>query len=444
MERLSGPSFEPAPSPGYARWVLFLLLLAYILNFVDRQVLAIVALDVKQEMGLSDTELGWLLGPAFALSFTLAGFVIARIADVASRRNVLVVGLAAWSLLTGACGLARGFWTLFSLRFGVAVGEAAGTPPSHSMISDYFPPARRATAMAVYGLGIYVGTGFGFAGGGLLLEWFDWRTAFFAAGIAGLPVALAIAVTVREPVRGASDAGARTAAPPLARVLPEIFATRAFRSLMLAAACQAFLGYAVLSWGATYLRRVFAMSAGEAGVAFGGIAAAAGSIGVLGGGLLADRLARRDTRWYAWLSALVSVAAFPFAVIFVLAPDRDTALLAFAPFYLLNNLYVASLWVMVQGLVAPGLRASASATQLAVTNLVGYGVGPALVGFANDQLAPRFGDGAIRWSLLGAALVGLASAVFFLQCARTLREDLSVSGDVLQDVKKLEPNNLTS
>jgi MFS family permease len=194
---------------------------------------------------------------------------------------------------------------------------------------------------------------------------------------------------------------------------------------MAAAACQAFLGYAVLSWGATFLRRVFEMSAGEAGVAFGGIAALAGGLGSLGGGVLADRLARRDPRWYAWLSAIVSLAAFPFAVIFVLAQDRATALLAFAPFYLLNNLYVASLWTLVQSLVAPGLRASASATQLAVTNLVGYGVGPPLVGFLNDALAPRFGDDAIRWSLLGAAAIGAASALFFWQCGRTLREDLA-------------------
>jgi predicted MFS family arabinose efflux permease len=407
-----------------ANWVLGLLLLAYILNFVDRQVLAIVSPEVKQELGLSDTELGWLLGPAFAVSFTLAGFVIARIADVASRRNVLVVGLAAWSLLTAACGLAKGFWPLFSLRFGVAVGEAAGTPPSHSIISDTFPPARRATALSVYGLGIYAGTGFGFAGGGLLLEWFDWRTAFFAAGLAGLPVALLILLTVREPVRGAME-GAPSAAPPLSRVLPEIFATRAFRWLMAAAACQAFLGYAILTWGATYLRRVFEMSPGETGLAFGGIAAVSGGIGSLGGGLLADRLARRDPRWYAWLSALVSLAAFPFAAIFVLAEQRNTALLAFAPFYLLNNLYVASLWTLVQGLVAPGLRATASATQLAVTNIVGYGVGPVLVGLLNDALAPGLGQGAIRWSLLAAAVVGAASAPFFWLCGRTLREDLA-------------------
>jgi predicted MFS family arabinose efflux permease len=415
-----------APSRAYANWVLFLLLLAYVLNFVDRQVLAIVGLEVKAEMGLSDTQLGLLLGPYFALSFTLAGLVVARIADVASRRNVLALGLVAWSLFTAACGAARSFGQLAALRFAVALGEAAGTPPSHSMISDYFPAQRRATAMAVYGLGIYVGTGFGFAGGGLLLEWFDWRTAFVVAGLAGLPVALLIVATVREPMRG-GGAGAR-AAPPLKRLLPEVFATRAFRWLMAAAACQAFLGYAVLSWGATYLRRVFEMTPGEAGVWFGGIAAVAGGIGSLGGGVLADRLARRDPRWYAWLSALVSLAAFPFAAAFALAESRAIALLAFAPFYFVNNLYLGSLWTLVQGLVAPGLRATASATQLAVTNIVGYGVGPALVGFANDALAPSLGAGAIRWSLLGAAVVGAASALFFWQCGRTLREDLNGAG----------------
>jgi predicted MFS family arabinose efflux permease len=425
----ASPPAPAAPSRAYANWVLLLLLLAYVLNFVDRQVLAIVGPEVKQEMGLSDTQLGMLLGPYFALSFTIAGFVIARIADVGSRRNVLVVGLAAWSLLTAACGLARSFAMLAGLRFAVAVGEAAGTPPSHSLISDYFPPARRATAMAVYGLGIYVGTGFGFAGGGLLLEWFDWRTAFFVAGLAGLPLALLIALTVREPRRGAADArSAPLEAPPLSRVLAGLFATRAFRWLMVAASCQAFLGYAVLSWGATYLRRVFEMSPGEAGVAFGGIAAVAGGLGSLAGGVLADRLAQRDPRWYAWLSALVSLAAFPFAAAFVLAAERSTALLAFAPFYFLNNLYLGSLWTLVQGLVAPGLRATASAMQLAVTNLIGYGGGSLLVGLANDALAPRHGDDAIRWSLLGAALVGAASAFFFWQCARTLREDLPRAG----------------
>jgi predicted MFS family arabinose efflux permease len=303
----------------------------------------------------------------------------------------------------------------------VGIGEAAGTPPSHSLIADYFPPERRAGAFSVYGLGIYFGTAFGFAGGGLVAEWFDWRVAFLAAGLAGLPVALLVALGVREPARR----GARAAAPALRAVLPALFGRPTFRWLMAAAACQAFLGYAVLSWGAPYLRRVFAMSAGEAGVAFGLIAGATGAAGALLGGLWVDRLARRDARWYAWLSAWVSLAALPACLLFVLARDAATALAAFGVFYGVNNMYLGSLWTLVQGLVAPGLRATASATQLAVTNLVGYGLGPALVGWLNDALAPRYGDEAIRGSLLVCACVGAGSALFFWRCARSLREDLA-------------------
>jgi MFS transporter, Spinster family, sphingosine-1-phosphate transporter len=205
---------------------------------------------------------------------------------------------------------------------------------------------------------------------------------------------------VREPKR----IGERVDAPPLRAVLPAIFATTTFRWLMVAAACQAFVGYAVLSWGAPFLRRVFGLSAGQAGVAFGLIAGVAGALGALAGGALVDRLAQRDARWYVGLS-----------------------LAAFGVFYLINNAYLGTLWTLVQGLVAPRLRATASATQLAVTNLVGYGLGPLLVGWLNDALAPRFGDESIRASLFVCACVGAASALFFWRCARSVREDLAAA-----------------
>jgi predicted MFS family arabinose efflux permease len=405
--------------------VLTALTLAYVLNFVDRQVLSIVAVSVKQELGLSDTQLGLLLGPAFAVCFTLSGFVLARIADLSSRRTVLALGLAAWSLFTAGCGLARSYAQLAVLRFAVAIGEAAGTPPSHSLISDYFPPAQRGRAFSIYGLGIYIGTALGFAGGGLIAQHFDWRTAFLVAGVAGLPLALWIGFAVREPVRAAGHAGA---APRLLDVLPAIFGRSTFRWLMLAAACQAFVGYAVLSWGALFLIRVFAMSVGDAGVAFGLIAGACGGAGALLGGALVDRLARRDARWYAWLSAAVSLAAFPACVGFAFAPALTLSLVAFALFYFVNNMYLASLWTLVQGLVAPGVRATASATQLAITNLVGYGLGPALVGWMNDALAARYGADAIRYSLLLCACAGPLAALFFWRCARNVREDLAAAG----------------
>ena len=420
---MSDPARGQSGSP-YAWYVLGVLLLAYILNFVDRQVLALVAQDVKEEMGLSDTQLGLLLGPAFVAFYTLAGIPIARLADRVSRRNVIAIGLAVWSLMTVACGMAGSYLQLLLARFGVGAGEAAGTPPSHSMISDYFPPERRATALSIYAIGVFFGTGFGFLGGGLILEWFDWRTAFLAAGLAGLPVSLLMFLTVREPARGASEAHADAETPSLGEVVRTLASRRSFRWLMVAAACQAILGYAVLSWGVTYLRRVFDMSGAEAGFSFGLIAAICGAIGTSIGGYMSDRLAERDRRWYAWLAAIVSIAAFPFAVGFVLGETAAWALAAFAPFYVLNNAYVGPLWSLAQSLVRPRMRATASATQLAILNLAGLGIGPALIGSVNDLLTPSYGEEAIRYSLLVTAVVGACATIFFLLCARHLREDL--------------------
>jgi predicted MFS family arabinose efflux permease len=425
------------PARAYAAWVLFVLLLVHILNFVDRNILAIVAGDIKREMELSDTELGILLGPAFATFFSLAGIPIARVADLSSRRMVIAAGLVFWSLMTAASGLSRTFWQIALARFGVAVGEAAGTPPSHSLISDTFPPERRATALAVYGIGIYFGMMFGFAGGGWVRDHFDWRTAFFLGGALGLPLALLLVATVREPARGEGHAGA--APPPLAEVLATLIELRSFRWLMAAACCQALLGYAVLSWGAQFLMRVHAMTATEVGATFGGIGGVAGALGITLGGNLADRLAARDARWYAWFSALVSLAAFPFAALFLLADSRVASLAAFAPFYFLNNMYVGSLWSLTQSLVAPRMRAVAAATQLAILNFAGLFVGPLVVGALNDALAPRLGDLAIRWSLLSMAAIGASAALFFRLCARSLREDLArADGDGVEPIKRIK------
>jgi MFS family permease len=412
------------PSRGYATWVLALLSLAYVLNFVDRQVLAIVAGDVKAELGLSDFQLGLLLGPAFVVCFTLSGFLLAHLADTRSRKWVLTAGLTAWSLLTAACGAAGSFWQLATLRFGVGVGEAAGAPPSQSMLSDYFGPSQRARALSVFGLGIYVGTMLGFAGGGVIAEWFDWRTAFVVAGLEGLPLAAVIALSVREPARAESAGAARV---PLAAMMRVLVGQRTYRRLMAAAACQAFIGFAALSWSALFLQRVFAMSKAEAGVSFGLIAGLAGGAGSLVGGALADRLGARDPRWYAWLSAAVSLAAAPFFAAFAQAPSAALALGCFGVFYFLNNIYVPSLWTLVQTLVPPRLRATSSATQLAITNLFGYGVSSMAVGALNDALAPRFADEAMRWTLLLPAAVGALSGPLFWRCAASVREDLAAA-----------------
>jgi predicted MFS family arabinose efflux permease len=414
---------EGPPRKAGSIFVLALLSLAYVLNFVDRQVLAIVAGDVKAELGLSDLQLGLLLGPAFVVCFTLSGFALAHVADVRSRKWVLVAGLALWSVLTAACGAATSFLQLAVLRFGVGVGEAAGAPPSQSLLSEEFPPAQRARALSVFGLGIYVGTAVGFAGGGVLAQWFDWRTAFVVAGLAGLPVALAIALPVREAPRTRP----LEARAPLAEMLRVLARQRTYRRLMAAAACQAFIGFAALSWSALFLQRAFGWNKAQAGVSFGLVAGIAGGAGSLLGGALADRLGARDARWYAWLSAAVSLAAAPFFAAFARAESAALALACFGVFYLLNNVYVPSLWTLVQTLVPPRLRATSSATQLAITNVFGYGVSSFAVGALNDALQPAYGDGAMRWTLLLPAAVGALAAPLFWRCAASVREDLAAA-----------------
>src|SRR5688572_22703355 len=194
-----------SPSPAYARYVLALLFAVYVVNFIDRQILAILLEPIKADLGVTDTAMGFLTGIAFALFYTVAGIPIARLADRSVRRTVIAVGLAVWSGMTVLSGLARSFTQLALARIGVGIGEAACTPPAHSLLADYFPPERRGTALAVYGMGIHVGILFGFLVGGWMNELFGWRQALFVVGAPGLILAIVVRLTVREPVRGAAD-----------------------------------------------------------------------------------------------------------------------------------------------------------------------------------------------------------------------------------------------
>lgn len=423
------PDSSSRPSRGQALWVLGLLTAAYIVNFLDRQLLAIVARDVKAELSLSDTQLAILLGPAFVVCFTLASFVLARVADRGSRKWVLTIGLAAWSLFTAGCGVATSFAQLACMRFAVGIGEAAGAPPSQSMIADTFRPEQRARAMSVFGLGIYFGTALGAAGGGLIADRFDWRTAFLVAGALGLPLALAIGWSVREPERTVAVDDVPQSSL-LARI-GAVFARPSYRWLMAAAGCQSFIGYAALSWSALYLQRVFGMSLSESGVAFGLLAGGTGALGSFAGGALGDRFGARDPRWYGRISGTACLAAAPFFALFALAPSAGVALACFGVFYFLNNVYLPVMWMLVQGLVHPRLRATSAATQFAVTNVFGYGLGSISIGMLNDAFAARLGDEAIRSSLLVAAVVGALSGPCLFAISRTLKSDLaSVEAEV--------------
>jgi len=417
---------EDSISAGYSRYVLFILFLVYVVNFIDRQVLAMLLEPIKQDLGVSDTLMGLLSGFAFALFYTFAGIPIARWADTGSRRSIITLGLAVWSVMTAACGLAQNFVQLAVARIGVGIGEAAGTPPAHSLISDYFPPERRGTALSVYSMGVYVGAMFAFLAGGYLREYFDWRTAFFIVALPGLPLALLLRFTVREPERGRTESGAADAAPASVRdVVRFLSARRSFVFLVLAACFQSLSGYGVLAWGPTFFGRVHGMDGIQIGIWLGLIIGFGGAGGAYLGGAIADRLGARDSRWYLFLSAIVCAAGIPFVVAFALAKDVDVSLLCFIPYYVLTAMYVGPMLSIVQGLVKLRMRAMASAILLFILNLVGLGFGPFLIGLMNDAFADRFGAEAIRYSLLVVGLAGLPSLLLFQTASRTLREDLA-------------------
>lgn len=413
-------------SPRYASYVLALLSLVYVVSFIDRQILAMLMEPIRHEFGVSDTAMGLLTGFAFVLFYTLAGIPIARLADRASRKGIISISLAAWSVVTAASGLTRSFAQLATLRVLVGIGEAGCNPSAHSLISDYFPPRRRATALSVYACGVFIGSAIAFIAGGWLLTRYDWRTSFYMAGIPGIVLAIVVGLTVRELPRGHAEGRSVAAAPvPLAEVVRFLLGRRAFVLIVLGTAVQSLSGYAVINWGPTFLARVYEMSWSEIGTGLGWVVGLGGTFGALAGGRLADFMGRRDVRWYMRLPALQSLLAVPFVAGFTLLPQPSHALVSFIPFYVLTAMYVGPMFAMIQGLVELRMRATAAAIMLFITNIVGLGLGPLLVGILNDHVfGPAYGVTGIRYSLLTVGLLGGLASFFFWRASRRLREEL--------------------
>jgi predicted MFS family arabinose efflux permease len=408
-----------------ANYVLAVLVLVYAVNFIDRNILAVLLQPIKEELQVSDTAMGFLTGFAFAVFYTFAGIPIARIADRGSRRTVMAVGIAFWSLMTAASGLARSFWQLAIARVGVGVGEASATPAAHSLISDYFPPERRTRALAIYNMGASLGVLFGLFLGGLLAEAVGWRWAFAVVGLPGLLVALLVRFTVPEPERGRSDGLVdRGAAPSLRETLRYLAALPSFRHVALAAGLYSLTAYGLIAWAPTFMIRVHELSYAEVGLELGLVIGIGGGIGQIVGGVLCDRLSLRDRRWLVWIPALCALALAPFYTLFALSGDPELAVLAFVPVNLLNAVFAAPTYTITQGLASLRMRALASAIVLFLLNLIGLGLGPLVVGVLNDVLVPTRGTGAIRISLLILLLASLWGAVHSLLASRTLEADL--------------------
>jgi len=412
----------------YARYVLGVLFVVYAVNFIDRQVLGILLDDIKRDLQVSDTAMGLLAGFTFALFYTIAGIPIARWADRGSRRSIIALGLAVWSSMTALCGLAQTYWQLALARVGVGVGEAAGSPPAHSLISDYFPPERRATALAVYGAAVYPGAMLAFLIGGVMRQWFEWREVFLIVGLPGLALALLVRFTVREPPRGMSEPGAGAAAHAsvtLGETVRFLLSCRSFLFIMAASSIQSLSGYSVMVWGPTFLRRVHELSSLQIGLTLGVAVGVAGFVGAWVGGRLSDHFGRRDSRWYMRLPAVEALLALPLVSTFLLSDDPTLALLCFMPYYALGAMYLGPMFAMTQGLVRLRMRVTASAVLLFVVNLVGLGLGPLMVGLLNDYVFVEHGPAAIRYSLLTVALTAGLACILFWLASRSLPDDLA-------------------
>ncbi|HIG60152.1 MAG TPA: MFS transporter [Gammaproteobacteria bacterium] len=426
MSNISTSALFP---PRYRNYALGVLFLGYVVNFIDRSILAILLEPIKHDLSLSDSELGLLGGLAFALFYATLGIPIAALADRWSRVKVLAISMIIWSAMTALCGMASNFITLLIARIGVGVGEAGASPPSHSLISDYFPIESRATALSIYALGIPFGSMVGNFVGGWGAEELGWRTTFFLVGIPGILVAFLILATLKEPPRGLSEKreikADSTAPPTMKDVFKFLWTKKSFRHIGFAAGLHAFVGYGAGTWNAPFLIRSHEMPITEVG-SWLAIISGIGAIGTFAGGYLGDKISDRtgDRRWYLWVCGISTLIMVPFQLTAYLYDELWAVIPSLFVVSILGGMYLGPSFAMTQGLVTLRMRAVASAILLFMLNIIGMGLGPYFVGIASDLLAPNFAIHSLRYALCMAVLANLWAASHYFLGARTLREDL--------------------
>lgn len=413
-------------SPGYKRFVLVMLTLVYAFNFIDRQILVILQEPIKADMNLSDAQLGLLSGFTFAIIYVTAGIPIAFWADRGNRRNIVALALTVWSGMTAVSGLAQNYGQLMLARVGVGLGEAGGSPPAHSMISDYYPPKQRGTALAFYSAGIYVGILVGFASGGVLAEMFGWRKAFLIVGLPGVALAALLLLTVREPLRGRWDSSADSGdTPGFLATLAVLKGRRSFWYIAMGCALTSFVAYGNGNFFPSFLIRNHGMSIANVGLVLSLSYGFAGMIGTLTGGMLADKFGAKDKRWYTWIPLIGLMLAF-FPYFYVLLGESTKGILVMLFFATVaSSLYLGPSIAICHGLVPARMRALTSAVLFFVLNMIGLGLGPFLTGLASDLLQPIAGDQSLRYAMLMTACVAPLAMLMFYLGSRSLLKDLA-------------------
>lgn len=440
-------SEKPLFSQRYKAYVLLVLTGVYTFNFIDRQILVIIQESIKGELGLSDTQLGLLTGFAFAVFYVTLGLPIARYADKNNRRNVVAVSLAIWSGMTAISGTVANYIQLLLARIGVGVGEAGGSPPAHSMISDYFPAHQRATALSIYSVGIYVGILAGYSIGGWIDATYGWRMAFYALGIPGIIYALLLFITVKEPPKGHSDnkilatspvnndhsavspidelEGKSTASTETSfwDVVQELLSKKTFVYIAIGCGFHTFGNYGVGNFFAPFLARVHSMPVQEIGVALGLTSGFGGIIGTFAGGYLADKYGQKDIRAYMWVPIVAGLLNFPFSYYAFFGTNINGVLFTYFLTALLTALYLGPSIAVTHNLVDAKKRALASAILFLFLNFIGLGLGPLVIGMISDALTPTYGATSLKYAFTSTWVTGAISLVCFYLASKTYLEE---------------------
>lgn len=425
---------NPQYSQRYKAYVLLILTGVYTFNFIDRQILVIIQESIKAELGLSDTQLGLLTGFTFAVFYVTLGLPIARFADKNNRRNVVTWSLAIWSGMTAISGLVTNFFQLLLARVGVGVGEAGGSPPAHSMISDYFPAHQRATALSIYSMGIYVGILAGYSIGGWIDATYGWRMAFYALGIPGIIYALLLFFTVKEPPKGHSDAVAKIMGNQKAmeeeasfwEVVRILLSKKTFIFIAFACGLHTFSNYGVGNFFAPFLARVHGMPVEDIGIWLGITSGFGGIIGTFLGGFLADKFGRKDLRWYMWIPIIAGLINLPFSYFAFFSGNLNVVLATYFITALLTALYLGPSIAVTHNLIDAKKRALASAILFLVLNFIGLGLGPVAIGMISDYLSADYGAESLRYAFTITWITGTISLILFYLGSKTYQEEALV------------------
>lgn len=409
----------------YSYYVLLILTIVYTFNFIDRQIIAIVSPAIKEDLGLSDSMLGLLKGLAFAVLYTALGIPIAWLADRWNRVSIISIGLTVWSAFTAISGLSATAVHLALARIGVGVGEAACSPPAHSLISDYFAKEKRASALAIYSLGIPFGQMLAFLAGGWVLENLGWRNAFFVVGIPGILLAVVMRLTVREPIRGAKDPAAAAAAPvKFIDGLKTLLAVRSYWGVIAGVTLASFTGYGTGLWVVDFFRRTYALSYTEITVPLALLNGVAYGVGTFLGGFLTDRYGAKDKGAYMRIPAIGMLITIPFGWLSVWAPTPLWSFIWTAPFLIGLGLYLGPCFSLIQTLAPMRLRAFSTAFAFFILNLIALGFAPLWVGAISDMLTAEQGDvTSLRIALTTLGGSSLLATIAFFWTARRLPAD---------------------